>query len=674
VRFGQRRVAFRQIAFRRLVALAPVVAVVAVLALAASPSAANAHALLHGSTPAAGATLGSPPDVVTLTFSERPDIRLTSVKVLDAGGTDHVSGPVVAVEDPPSTVQAPVSLPGDGAYTVSWRAVSAVDGHISAGSFVFGVGAAPPSGPPNAVVGGTSESGSPPAIGARWILYLGFMGLFGAAWVALAVARRPAPDLLAMAAAGWVLTALGSILVVGVQWAETGAPIEALPSTSIGFAALLRGISVAIVGIALMALAVVPRFYGRRGWATVTAAAGLAIVADVGTGHAAADPLWIVQIAAQAMHGIGAAAWVGGLAGLLLILRTAPDGERLETARRFSSWAGVALAVVVLTGAVRGYAEIGTLDALVDTDFGRVAIAKSALLVLLAGLGAFNRFFTLRSAARLAAAFRRVGGTEIVLAIAILGLSAALVNLTPPASVGGVVAPAEQPIVAVGNDFGTSVRARLVATPGAVGTNTFDLALTDYDTGAPVDASAVELRFAIASVAGLAKSTLDLQPAEAGSFTASGPNLSIDGIWEITATVTVPGGAVSVPLLIATKVADQPVEQLVSPGLPTIYSVGLGANGTAQVYLDPGGPGQNELHITFFDTAGNEQDISAATIAVAHAGEAGFMPTARMLEPGHFVATIDAVAGPLVVDVLTPLPAASGTGQIHLHVTIEVTP
>ena len=142
----------------------------------------------------------------------------------------------------------------------------------------------------------------------------------------------------------------------------------------------------------------------------------------------------------------------------------------------------------------------------------------------------------------------------------------------------------------------------------------------------------------------------------------------------MTAIVTVPGGAVAVPLVLATKVADQPVEQLVSPGLPTIYSVRLGAIGMAQVYLDPGGPGQNELHVTFFDAAGNEQRIGSATMAMFPAGAAGSILMERMLEPGHFVATVDAVAGPLTVDVVTPLPAARGEGQIHLHVTIEVTP
>lgn len=660
---------------RRLVALGSLLAVVGVLALAASPATVSAHALLRSSTPAASATLGSPPDAITLSFSEPPDLQLTQVKVLDSGGADHVSGAITAVADPAGAVRVPISLPGDGVFTVSWRAVSSVDGHISAGSFVFGVGEAPPSGAPAAPDAGTSQSGTPPAIAARWLLYLGFMVLFGAAWVALAVARGPAPDLLAMAAIGWVLTAIGSIAVVGVQWAETGAPIEQLPSTSIGLAAALRGGSLILVGAALAALSASKRFGDRRGWALVVAAASITVIVDVATGHAAAGATWMAQIAVQSLHGIGAAAWLGGLAGLLVALRATPPGERLQAARRYSTWAAIAVAIVAVTGAVRAFVEIGTVDALLGTDFGRVVLAKSALLLGLVALGAVNRFYTLRSAARVPSVLRRVGGTELAIAVGVLALSAMLVNLTPPASAGGgPVTPAPQPVVAIGHDFGTSVKARLVATPGAVGTNEFTLAATDYDTGAPLDASAAKLGFSISSLSGVEKSSLDLAREAAGRFSASGSNLSIDGIWTVTATITMPGGAVEVPLVLATKVADQAVEQLVSPGLPTIYSVRLGATGTAQVYLDPGGPGSNELHVTFFDAAGTEQPIQSATMALTTGDGNGALVQARRLEPGHFVATVDAVAGQLTMDLVTPLPNGLGDGQIHLHVTIEVTP
>ncbi|MEA2673146.1 MAG: copper transport protein [Chloroflexota bacterium] len=671
----QRRAGWhRRGGWRRLAAISPVLVAVALVALAAGPRDVAAHALLKASQPAAGATLGSAPSAVILTFSETPDVRLSSVNVIDSAGTNHVTGPIVAMASPAATLSAPLGDLGDGVYTVSWRAVSAVDGHISAGSFVFGVGTPPPSEAPGTVSEGVSESGSPPAIAARWLLYLGIVALFGAAWIALAVARKPPRDLLLMAAAGWILTFLGTVAVIGVQWAETGAPIETLIGTSVGTAALARGLSLLLVGGAVVALAAVPAFAGSRGWASVAVAAAIVLAVDVGTGHAAYGSDLILQFTAQLTHGLAAAAWIGGLAGLLLILRTIPRGERGPTARRYSTWAGIALGAVVVTGFMRALAEVGTLDALINTDFGRVVLAKSALLLVLALLGAFNRFVTLRDDSRLERRIRRVGTTEITIAVVILGLSGLLVNLSPPALSAGTVAPVAQPVVASGHDLGTSVRARLVVTPGGAASNAFDLALTDYDSGAAVDASAAELRFAVASLSGVATSTLDMTRASPGRFTGTGANLSIDGIWKVTVTATLPGGAVEVPLVVATKVADEAVQQLVSPGLPTIYQVALGANGSAQVYLDPGSPGQNDLHATFFDSAGTEAQIQSATLSVATPDGAGSVLPVRMLEPGHFVATIDAVSGPLLVDVVTPLPAASGSGQIHLHVTIEVTP
>ena len=647
--------------------------VAAALAVVAStPATVSAHALLHSSDPAAGSTLGSAPSAVTLSFGETPDARLTSVKVLDSSGNDHIAGPVEALGDPPNSIRVPVGPLPDGVYTVSWRTVSAVDGHVSAGSFVFGVGEAPPSGPPDQTGAGTSQSGSPPGIVARWILYLGLVALIGAAFVAVAVAKRTVPDLLVMAAVGWVLTAIGTVGVVAVQWIETGAPIEELPGTSVGVSAFARLIALAVTGAALVGLSAVQRLGGRRGWLLVGLASIAGLAVDVVTGHAAAGSDWLLQVATQLLHGLGAAGWMGGLAALLVVLRTTPAEDRLVTARRFSFWAGIGLVIVVVTGAIRALVEIGTLEALLGTAFGVVVLLKSAGLLALAALGAFNRFVTLRNAANLLGRLRRVGGAEITLAVVVLGLSALLVNQTPPTSEVSNPAPVAQPIVATGHDFGTSIRARLVATPGAAGANTFDLAPTDYDTGDPVDADGVSIRFQIASQQGVAPSTLDLVQSAPGRFTATGPNLSIDGIWQLTATVTTGGSAVDVPLLAATIVPPQAVQSLVSAGLPTIYTIQLGGGRTAQVYLDPGGPGQNEFHVTFFDPTGAELPTTAATIAAFPEGGGAAILAPKMLEPGHFVAAIDAVAGQLTVDVISPVPAASGGGNLHVQVTIEV--
>jgi copper transport protein len=643
--------------------------VMVAIVAAAAPAAVSAHALLRSSDPAAGATLGSAPPSVLLSFGETPDPKLTSVQVLDKDGQNHAGTPLEAVADPEDSIRVPVGDLPDGVYTVSWRTVSAVDGHVTVGAFAFGVGVAPPSGQRQSAV---SASGSPAAIVARWLLYLGLMGLLGAAFIAIAVAPRAAPELLVMAAAGWVLAALGTVAVLSVQWLEVGAPLEELANSSIGGAVVLRAASLFLVGLALAGLAVAPLLQGRRGWAIVGAAAALGLGADVVLGHAAAGEGWVPHVLSQWLHGLAAGAWMGGLAGLLLLLRSTPGEERLPTARRFSTLAGFALALVIVTGAIRALDEVGTLDALVGTDFGRVVLGKSAILLGLAGLGAFNRFLNLRNARRFAAGLRRVGGAELGLALLVFGLSAWLVNLTPPTSRGSSQEVPPQPIVTVGHDFGTSVRARLVATPGAAGANAFDLALTDYDSGRPIEASAASLRFQLLSQPGVAPSTLELTATGPGRFSASSPNLSIDGIWQLTVTVTpATGVAVEVPLLAATRIPAQPLQTSVSPGLPTIYVIQLGDARTAQVYLDPGGPGQNDLHVTYFDPAGRELAAEGATIAVFPTSGDPLLPKPRRLGPGHFVASVDVDSGQLAVDVVSPLPG-DAAGHLRVHVIIEV--
>jgi hypothetical protein len=376
----------------------------------------------------------------------------------------------------------------------------------------------------------------------------------------------------------------------------------------------------------------------------------------------------------QSIHGIAAAAWVGGLAALLIHLRSTPRDERLAPARRFSTFAGGALIAVALTGLFRAIDEVGSFGAFLTTDFGRIVLLKTGLLAVLAMLGAFNRYLNLPNPARFERLFRRVGGAEIVAAVAIIGVSALLVNLTPPASAGGPPKPVARPIVAVGSDFGTSIKLRLVATPGTVGTNQFEAAVVDYDTGQPVDASAVGLRFELQSQPGVEAATLDLQKTTVGHFSASAASLSIDGIWQITATVAVAGGSVDVPPVVATRIPDQASTQNISPGLPTIYTVQLGAAGSAQLYLDPGLPGMNDVHVTFFDPAGAALAVDRVTMALTDASGAAVLLAPRTLDVGHFVATTNVLAGSVTLDAVGPLPTSAGGGQVHVHVTIEVQP
>jgi copper transport protein len=557
----------------------------------------------------------------------------------------------------------------DGTYTVAWRTVSAVDGHVAAGSFAFGVGVAPSVPSNGGAAQTTSPSASIPAVGARWFVYLGLVVMLGAAFVGFAIDPRAPRSVARLVGAGWLAAAVGMIGVIAVQWADAGADWSTLVRTSIGLGAIERVASLVIGGLVVVGLVATKDTPPRWMFGLATALALGAVLVDVLNGHAAATRS-VVDMAVQWLHAVSAGSWIGGLAALLLATRGAPNEAKAVVVRRFSAWAGVAIALVAVTGVLRAISEVQSIDALVSTDFGRLVYVKTGLLVVLALLGATNRFLNVPAAVRSLRGLRRVGSTEVVVGTIVLAVTGLLVNVAPPSSVGAVTAfPPPTSVVASGNDFGTSVRVRLVVSPGAPGANQFSAAVVDYDSGAPSPASGVKLRFELASRSGVGTSTLDLVASGTGTYEGSGANLAIDGIWKVTATITGSDGAVEVPLALATGVADQHVGTIATPGAPTIQTVHLDAGNSVQLYLDPGRAGTNDLHATFFDAAGAELPVQSATFVASPSGGSGTISAGRELEPGHFITNVSAPPGGLAVDVVGPNPAG---GQLHAHLSMQV--
>ncbi len=376
--------------------------------------------------------------------------------------------------------------------------------------------------------------------------------------------------------------------------------------------------------------------------------------------------------------------WLGGLAGLLLTLGRTPSQATSTAARRFARVATAGIVIVALTGLQRAIAEVGTLDALVSTDFGRLVIAKVGLLGVLAVLGAVNHFRNAPAAGRSLRGLRRAGSAELLVGATVVLISATLVNLAPPvegaraaSGAGGSGAslaspaptpstptPTTAPLLADGNDFGTSVRLHLVVTPGVAGPNGFTATVTDFDTGAAVAASGVSLRFTPPR-SDVGTSRLDLTGA-AGTYRGTGSNLSLAGTWKIAATVangsssvevpltlTVPGGTAGAP---AGATPGPSIDVNAVPGLPTIYTVHLSAGRSVQVYFDPGTPGDNELHVTFFDASGTELPVTAVRLDLTSPTGAPVILSSRLLEPGHFVADAALPSGTYHLRIAGPAP------------------
>ena len=138
-------------------------------------------------------------------------------------------------------------------------------------------------------------------------------------------------------------------------------------------------------------------------------ARGLALAMSLGftaalawTGHAGstAGAMGILHLAADTLHLLAAAIWMGGLVSLVLLLSVSRNDQTdagvsfaRDATQRFSTM-GVAIVVVVLaTGIINAWILVGSWQALIVTDYGRLLMLKVALFGVMLLTAAVNRFW-----------------------------------------------------------------------------------------------------------------------------------------------------------------------------------------------------------------------------------------------------------------------------------------
>ncbi len=240
---------------------------------------------------------------------------------------------------------------------------------------------------------------------------------------------------------------------------------------------------------------------------------------------------------------------------------------------------------------------------------------------------------------------------EVFGAVGVLALTGLLTGLAPnPVAAPAPAAPSN--VTATGSDFATTMKVTLTATPGTPGANRFDVDVSDYDSGAPLHVTSVSLRFLLVGRPDVAASDLALKP-QGDAWTAEGDNLSVAGTWDVTATVQQGAKATEVHMSLSTRAPEQQVTiSSEAPGQPTLYTFTLPGGQELQTYNDPGSAGTNQLHVTAFDTQGQELP--------AHRRERGRDPARRRPEvpPDHAVQQ-------------RSLPRAGGADRGHLALRRE---
>ncbi len=203
--------------------------------------------------------------------------------------------------------------------------------------------------------------------------------------------------------------------------------------------ALTAGITLVLAGFCWIALT-----WGAVVWLFALSVVGLMPVAL--TGHSSAGGSHDIATSSLLYHVIAAALWVGGLIALLTHLTRRGDHAGLAT-QRFSRLALVCWIVMAASGVINALVRI-TPDQLLTT-YGLLVLGKMTALLVLGVFGWLHR----RSAVAAVvdrgdrAAILRLGGVEVLVMFATIGLAVALSQTAPS---GGIVAQPSRTEVLLG--------------------------------------------------------------------------------------------------------------------------------------------------------------------------------------------------------------------------------
>jgi len=392
---------------RRALACAALVAAVVVV----TAPAAGAHAALVSVDPQEGGVYDASPDAVTLRFNEPVEIALGGVRVFDGDGDRVDTGEAEHPDGRGTEVRADLPELDDGTYVVTWRVTSA-DAHPIEGAFTFQVG-------PEATAGNArglaarllSEQGGSSAVGVlyaidRGLVFASLALLIGGVVFVLAV--FPAGRRLRRAGrlvwTGWALAVVATVAGIGLEGAYVAALdlADALdPSvwsdvldTRYGRVALVR---LALLAVAMPLLVLLLRRERVAKWLPVPAAlVGIALAATPGiAGHASTGDHVALALVSDTLHVLAMSCWLGGLVMLVALvlgrLLPAPPQRLRDAINRFSALALGAVAVLVVTGGFQSWRQVGSLDALRDTDFGRILLVKLVVFAAMVVAAAFSR-------------------------------------------------------------------------------------------------------------------------------------------------------------------------------------------------------------------------------------------------------------------------------------------
>ncbi|MSO18097.1 MAG: hypothetical protein CK520_03355 [Actinobacteria bacterium] len=547
--------------------LALLAVVLGAVVLWASP--ASAHASLVEATPAPGSVLTDSPAAIELQFTESVETNSGAIRVYntDANRVDNAGASVTG-----NTVRMALPSLPDGSYITTWRVISG-DSHPIRGAFTFQVGESVDQSATSRKVLNLADRlldsrGGGTTVGAvygvtRALIFIGLALLIGGVAFVVLIDRaaRTSSRIHRIVGLGFFLTVLGAVVGLwvygpysaGLSGGGSFSLLNETLGTRFGQVGVARLALLAVAGVLaywLFARPAVPRV-----WYWLAGVVGIALAATPGVaGHASTGDWVPIALVTDTFHVSAMALWIGGLVALAAVTLTAfvrttvPDPPLVL--KRFSKMAMTCVGVLIVTGAFQTWRQVGSLDQLRSTDYGRILIVKLLLFVVMLVLAAFARETVFRltwresdepepdepdadpieiDLAKEAIGLRRALAVEIIFAVMVLITTAVLVNAAPARTeaAGGTAA--------VGVTLKNSeVAVDITATPGVSGRN--DIHVNTFTpAGSPRAVLEIKVTFLFPSRS-IAAVDVPLRRLGPGHYYSPGFDVPLAGTWRVEAT------------------------------------------------------------------------------------------------------------------------------------------
>jgi len=575
------------------------------------PHHASAEAEPVRTTPADGELLTRWPRAIAVSFSEQIDQDTSTLRLVDASGADIPGTSLTFGPDGATmSIVPPTGLP-NGTYNMIWEAHSAVDDAITPGYASFTVGTAA-DGSVITVPSTGSPAGGPPQwleTVSRGIALLGMVALV-AIWPAWSLIVRPAVSPIWRRAEKLVhqvnlfticavtLALLGSIfeMVVIAQNQMGGSGIDKIMNTigqtRWGYAWIARIVLIILLAILLALNAwwfIRRRPIERIATWVVTLALPLTFAL---ASHAWDEPVGrAATVAANYTHTLAAAIWAGSVLVLLAVLMPSLRGigtdvrhqVLISALSRFGGMTLVTWIVIALTGIYAAWLQIGNINALTSTSYGRATTAKLVAVAISLLIVAFILVVVRGRIRRGDSAWSKrltiVLGLQAALVAAIVMATGQMSSLPPARDV--VIEEANQ--VSIPIPFAGRPSTLLIA-PGSTGINHLRL---EVPGGYLPNETEARVHISLPGRDDLGEKDILLSRVSGNNFEHHGSEFSIDGEWQLTVSLLEPGFPVMTQNITHTFGDEAPAHNL--PGIPWRFNPLGGVSAVLLLLIGIGG-------------------------------------------------------------------------------------